>query len=138
MEKDSGEIFGKLKNDISTYAELKLELLKLNTYESLGKVLAVLSYGVIILCLVFFAILFIFLAFGFYVSELCGSTSIGFAVVAFLYFLLTGVVALNKNSIRNKIINVVISAFMGNEDKLNTTIDNEQTKATDTIGKTDF
>lgn len=138
MEKDSGEIFGKLKNDISTYAELKLELLKLNTYESVGKVLAVLSYGVIILCLVFFAILFIFLAFGFYVSELCGSTSIGFAVVAFLYFLLTGVVALNKNSIRNKIINVVISAFMGNEDKLNTTIDNEQTKATDTIGKTDF
>ena len=138
MEKDSGEIFGKLKNDISTYAELKLELLKLNTYESLGKVLAVLSYGVIILCLGFFAILFIFLAFGFYVSELCGSTSIGFAVVAFLYFLLTGVVALNKNSIRNKIINVVISAFMGNEDKLNTTIDNEQTKATDTIGKTDF
>ena len=93
MEKDSGEIFGKLKNDISTYAELKLELLKLNTYESVGKVLAVLSYGVIILCLVFFAILFIFLAFGFYVSELCGSTSIGFAVVAFLYFLLTGVVA---------------------------------------------
>lgn len=138
MEKYSGEIFGKLKNDISTYAELKLELLKLNTYESVGKVLAVLSYGVIILCLVFFAILFIFLAFGFYVSELCGSTSIGFAVVAFLYFLLTGVVALNKNSIRNKIINVVISAFMGNEDKLNTTIDNEQTKATDTIGKTDF
>ena len=138
MEKDSGEIFGKLKNDISTYAELKLELLKLNTYESVGKVLAVLSYGVIILCLVFFAILFIFLAFGFYVSELCGSTSIGFAVVAFLYFLLTGVVALNKNSIRNKIINVVISAFMGNEDKLNTTIDNEQTKATNTIGKTDF
>ena len=138
MEKDSCEIFGKLKNDISTYAELKLELLKLNTYESLGKVLAVLSYGVIILCLGFFAILFIFLAFGFYVSELCGSTSIGFAVVAFLYFLLTGVVALNKNSIRNKIINVVISAFMGNEDKLNTTIDNEQTKATDTIGKTDF
>lgn len=138
MEKDSGEIFGKLKNDISTYAELKLELLKLNTYESVGKVLAVLSYGVIILCLVFFAILFIFLAFGFYVSELCGSTSIGFAVVAFLYFLLTGVVALNKNSIRNKIINVVISAFMGNEDKLNTTIDNEQTKATDTIGKTNF
>ena len=138
MEKDSGEIFGKLKNDISTYAELKLELLKLNTYESVGKVLAVLSYGVIILCLVFFAILFIFLAFGFYVSELCDSTSIGFAVVAFLYFLLTGVVALNKNSIRNKIINVVISAFMGNEDKLNTTIDNEQTKATDTIGKTDF
>lgn len=138
MEKDSGEIFGKLKNDISTYAELKLELLKLNTYESVGKVLSVLSYGVIILCLVFFAILFIFLAFGFYVSELCSSTSIGFAIVAFLYFLLTGVVALNKNSIRNKIINVVISAFMGNEDKLNTTIDNEQTKATDTIGKTDF
>ena len=35
MEKDAGEIFRELKKDLSAYVELKLELLKLNTYESL-------------------------------------------------------------------------------------------------------
>lgn len=33
MEKDSGKIFRELKDDVSTYVELKLELLKLSTYE---------------------------------------------------------------------------------------------------------
>lgn len=33
MEKDAGEIFRELKKDLSAYVELKLELLKLNTYE---------------------------------------------------------------------------------------------------------
>lgn len=137
-EKDSSEIFRKLKDDVSTYAELKLELLKLNTYESVGKVISVLSYGVVLLCIAFFAILFIFLAFGFYISELCGSTSIGFAVVALLYILLIGIIALNKNNIRNRVLNVVISAFMANDDKPNILTDNEQTASTDTVGNTDF
>ena len=65
MEKDAGEIFRELKKDLSAYVELKLELLKLNTYERTGKVITVLSYGVILLFLAFFAILFIFLALGF-------------------------------------------------------------------------
>ncbi len=136
MEKDSSEIFRKLKENVSTYAELKLELLKLNTYESVGKVIAVLSYGVILLCVAFFTILFILLAFGFYISELCGSTSIGFTVIAFLYLLLIGIIVLNKKNIHNKVLNVVISAFMTNEDKPNISTNNEQT--TNSTRKTDF
>ena len=65
MEKDSGTVFRELKEDVSAYVELKLELLKLSTYERTGKVIAVLSYGLILLFLAFFAILFIFLALGF-------------------------------------------------------------------------
>ena len=61
MEKDSGTVFRELKEDVSAYVELKLELLKLSTYERTGKVIAVLSYGLILLFLAFFAILFIFL-----------------------------------------------------------------------------
>ena len=45
MEKDSGTVFRELKEDVSAYVELKLELLKLSTYERTGKVIAVLSYG---------------------------------------------------------------------------------------------
>jgi hypothetical protein len=76
------------------------------------------------------------LAFGFYISELCGSTSIGFAVVALLYLLLIGIIVLNKNSIHNRVLNMVISAFMTNDDKPNISTGNEQT--TDTVRETDF
>ena len=47
--KDSEKIFQELKKDLKTYAELKFELLKLNTYERTGKVLSVLSYGIIVM-----------------------------------------------------------------------------------------
>lgn len=136
MEKDSSEIFRKLKKDLSAYVELKLELLKLNTYERTGKVIAVLSYGVILLFLTFFAILFIFLALGFYLGELFDSAGSGFGVVAILYLLLIGIIITNKERISHKVLNVVITALTTNDDKTNAT-DNEQS-TTDTTGETDF
>ena len=135
MEKDAGEIFRELKKDLSAYVEL-LELLKLNTYERTGKVIAVLSYGVILLFLAFFAILFIFLALGFFLGDLFGSVGSGFGVVAVLYLLLIGIIVMNKGRISNKVLNVVISALTTNDDKTNAT-DNEQS-TTDTTGETDF
>ena len=128
--------FRELKKDLSAYVELKLELLKLNTYERTGKVIAVLSYGVILLFLAFFAILFIFLALGFFLGDLFGSVGSGFGVVAVLYLLLIGIIVMNKDRISNKVLNVVISALTTNDDKTNAT-DNEQS-ATDTTGETDF
>ena len=64
---DSEKVFQNLKQDVSAYMELKLELLKLNTYERIGKVIGLLSYGLILLFLAFFAVLFIFLALGFFI-----------------------------------------------------------------------
>ncbi len=135
MEKESGEIFRELKKDISEYVELKLELLKLSTYERTGKVIAVLSYGVILLFLAFFAILFIFLALGFFLGDIFGSVGSGFAIVAILYVLLIGIIILNKNKISEKVLNVVIAALTSNEDK-NQATNNEQ--PADTSGETDF
>ena len=48
---DSEKVFQNLKQDVSAYMELKLELLKLNTYERTGKVIGLLSYGLILLFL---------------------------------------------------------------------------------------
>ena len=136
MEKDSSEIFHKLKRDLLTYVELKLELLKLDAYERTGKVIAVLSYGVILLFLAFFAILFIFLALWFYMGELFGSVGSGFGVVAVLYLLLIGAVVIGKERVCKRVLNIVISALTTNDDKINAT-DNEQS-AKDATGETDF
>jgi len=115
MEKNVEDVFRELKEDISTYAELKLELIKLNAYEQSGKVLAVLSYGLLLFALVATALLFILLTLGFLLSEWLNSTVAGFGIVATLYILQIAVVILNKNRIRKKIINIVISALNTNE-----------------------
>lgn len=135
MEKDSDKFFRELKDDVSAYMELKLELLKLSTYERTGKVIAVLSYGLILLFLAFFAILFIFLALGFFLGDLLSSFGLGFGIVAVLYVLLLGVIILNKDKISTQVLNEVIGALTMNDDK-NNTIDNEQ--PANPTGETDF
>lgn len=135
MEKDSGKIFHELKKDVSTYVELKLELLKLSTYERSGQLIAVLSYGLILLFLAFFAILFIFLALGFFMGDIFGSMGAGFAFVAVLYLLLIGLIIMNKGKICNTVLNVVIAALNGNDEKDDAT---ETKQATEPTGEADF
>lgn len=136
MEKDSGKIFRELKEDVSAYVELKLELLKLNAYERTGKLISILSYDMIILFLVFFAILFIFLALGLFLGDLFGSLGAGFGVVALLYLLLIGIITANKERIGMKITNIIIAALVANDDKNDTATDKKQ--PVDTTGETDF
>ena len=135
MEKDSGKIFRELKDDVSTYVELKLELLKLSTYERSGQLIATLSYGLILLFLAFLAILFIFLALGLFLGDAFNSMGAGFAVVAGLYFLLIGLVVLNKNTICRMIINIVLAALNDNDDNDDATA---QQQSANSAGETDF
>lgn len=134
MEKDSGKIFSELKKDVTAYMESKLELLKLSAYERTGKVISVLSYGLILLFLGFFAILFIFMAVGFFLSEWLGSSGAGLGIVALLYLLLIGIILLTKDRIRTKIINEVIAALSANDDKNETNYE----QAANPTGETDF
>lgn len=131
---DSEKVFQNLKQDVSAYMELKLELLKLNTYERTGKVIGLLSYGLILLFLAFFAVLFIFLALGFFLGEILDVPGSGFAIVALLYVAIIWIIAKNEAKIRIKILNLVIAALAANDDKQNTKDDEPST--TDAAGKT--
>ena len=135
MGKDAEQIFRKLKEDLSAYVELKVELLKLTAYERTGKLVSVLSYGLILLFLAFFAILFIFLTRGFFLGDILDNVAGGFAIVALLYMILFAIIIFNKNKISEAIVNEIISVLTAIEDKKKES-DNEQT--TDTAGETDF
>ena len=135
MGKDAEQIFRKLKEDLSAYVELKVELLKLTAYERTGKLVSVLSYGLILLFLAFFAILFIFLTLGFFLGDILDNVAGGFAIVALLYMILFAIIIFNKNKISEVIVNEIISVLTAIEDKKKES-DNEQT--TDTAGETDF
>ena len=135
MEKETEQIFKKLKEDVSTYVELKVELLKLTAYERTGELASVLSYGLILLFLAFFAVLFIFLALGFFLGDLLDNVAGGFAIVALLYMVLFAIIVFNKDKIRLSVINEIIAVLTAADDKKKDS-GNEQT--TNTSGEADF
>lgn len=137
MEKKSEQIFDRVKKDLIAYCELKFELLKLSTYERTGKVLGVLSYGLVLLFTAFFAFLFIFLALGFFLGELFESEGLGFVSVAALYLALILIILSNKHRIVVKVENEIISALMSNDDDKNNDTEEYEQHASDPSGEID-
>ncbi|MDR2914894.1 MAG: phage holin family protein [Tannerella sp.] len=125
MGKDAEKVFRELKDDVSTYAELKLELIKLNAYERISKVIAILSYGLLLSALAFTAILFAMLTLGFLLSKWLDSTTAGFGIVAGLYLILVVLVIFYKNRICLKVINIMVSALNSNDQKKDATTNSE-------------
>lgn len=125
MKKNAEEVFRELKDDVSMYAELKLELIKLNAYERISKVIAVLSYGLLLSALIFITLLFAMLALGFLLSTWIKSMAAGFGIVAAIYLLQIAILVANKKWIRRKVINIIISALDSNDEKENATANDE-------------
>lgn len=117
--KDSEKVFQNLKEDISAYINLKLELLKLNTYEKSGKIIGLLSYGLILFFLVVFVILFIFLSLGFFLGDLFDNAAIGFGIISLAYLILIGITIKKAKWIQTKVLNIVIETLITNEEQQN-------------------
>ena len=115
MENFAEKTFSGLKNDISTYVETRLELMKLNTYERVAKTMAVFSYGIVLVLLAFFAILFLFLALGFFLGEILNSVALGFLLVVGMYLLLFGLILLFREKISARVTNEIITAMMSKD-----------------------
>lgn len=140
MEKNQEKLFDKIKQDVITYFELKIEFFKLSTYERTGKVFGVLSYGLILVFTAFFAFLFIFLSLGFFLGEAFHSQGLGFISVAFIYLIFILIITMNKKRITTAVENEIISSLMSNDDKNNDADnkgpnDNEQQQTPDPDGK---
>ncbi len=134
MKKSAGQLFNQLKDDVSTYLELKLKLFKLKTGERIARLIAVLSHGLILILLAFFFILFLFLALGFFLGEQLGSLSLGFSIVAGLYLVLFVIIILSRNWIQHKIINTILEALMTKNELYD---EEEEQKITDSFGDMD-
>lgn len=139
MENTAEKIFTELKDDISTYAGLKLRLLKLMAIERAAKIIAVLSHAVILMLMGFFMILFLFMALGFYLSQLMDNLALGFLVVGGIYVLLALVMIWAKDRVRLRLMNLAVEVLDDNDDDDDDDDDkNKSTDSTRTIdsGKT--
>lgn len=116
MEKSAENIFSELKEDVSVYARLKLRLLKLIAIERTAKAIAILSHGIFLTILLFFTVLFLFIAFGFYLAELLNSLALGFLIVAGIYLICSVILYFDKDRLRVRLMNIVINAIDRKDD----------------------
>ncbi len=89
MEKgyNLGTLISVIKNDIIALINTKIEYVKLELFEKTSKVGSFLIYGLIIMNLVFFALLFAFVALGFLIGGWLDSVSAGFGIVTLIYLI---------------------------------------------------
>ncbi len=111
MEPVTERIWTKLKKEISVYIRLKWRLLKLTAIERSAFVVAFLSFGLLVLLSVFFTLLFLLVALGFYLGELLNSLALGFFMVGMIYLLFTLLIWCFRKYIRFWLMNIVITVI---------------------------
>ncbi|MDR1756157.1 MAG: phage holin family protein [Culturomica sp.] len=119
MGKEPGELLEELKNRILDYTGMRIELLKLNAYERIAKLIAILSQSLVLMILMVFGILFAFLTLAFFLGELWHRTSLGFLAVFGIYLLLAVIMLVMKKSIRTHVMNTVIKTIFEKEEENN-------------------
>jgi Protein of unknown function (DUF1469). len=110
MEKpyNLGEIISALKSDAAELLNLKLQLLKLEAVEKASKGASFLVYGIVLVGLASFALLFGFLALGFLFADWLNSLAGGFALVVALYLILAIILLAFRKPILESITNQFI------------------------------
>ena len=105
---DLGTIWNLLKEDVTELVNTRLKLLKLEIYEKTSTAASTLIFGIIIINLVFFTLLFAFVALGFLFSEWLNNYAGGFALVVGIYLILFAILFFLRKKITGWLENVIL------------------------------
>lgn len=98
---DLGTLISILKMDVIELINTKIEYYKLEIFEKTSVVGSFLVYGLIIVNLIFFALLFAFIALGFLIGNWVNSVAAGFGIVTLIYLAILAIIlALRKSVVR--------------------------------------
>ena len=122
MRQEPEEILNQFKERLLSYIGVKVELFKLDAYERIAKIIALLSHSLILMLFSLFLILFLFFTLAFFLGELFDRTYIGFFIVACIYLLLFFIAYRMKKRIQTGIMNMIIGAIQEKEEE-----DNDET-----------
>jgi hypothetical protein len=101
-----------LKKDVLEYIEVKLDLIRLHTAENLSRIFSNVATIAVIGYLLFFIILFISLAAGYYIGSLLDSNELGFLCMAGFYTLLLILfLASRKQIVERPVIKAMVRLF---------------------------
>lgn len=117
MDQDKDTFFQEIKEELTDYVKLRIELFRVSSYEKIARVTAAVFSGLLIMTLFLFFTIFVSIVAGFYLSELSGSPVMGFGLVAGFYFLLLiFVVAFRKQLVEKAIINKMIAVLFEHDE----------------------
>jgi hypothetical protein len=101
-----------LKKDVLEYIEVKLDLIRLHTAENLSRIFSNVATIAVIGYLLFFIILFISLAAGYFIGSQLDSNELGFLCVAGFYTLLLFLfLVFRKKIVERPVIKAIVRLF---------------------------
>jgi len=95
------------------YIDTRLKLFQLKLTERSSRLIASLLVDAVKVVLVLFVVFFFSLALGFYLSELLGSTSLGFLTTGGIFILLFLLILLVERRLEHFLMNMSIKRFLG-------------------------
>jgi len=110
-DKNLNTLLNDIKQELLSYINRRLRLLKLESYEKLSKSASYMGYGLIVLVTLSFIIFFVLMGMAFLVGELLGSLAKGFGVMALFSLLILTIVFLIRKSIMKAILYKSINFF---------------------------
>jgi len=96
---EKSPVINELKQLITEYFDARLKLIKLETFEKIAKVTAVLFSSLVVALLAFFLLFFLSMSAGFYLGKIFDSLALGFLAVTGLYLILFVFVLLMKKDL---------------------------------------
>lgn len=117
MEQDSSRFFRELKDNISAYADLKLEYYKLTSYEMVGKWGSQLSYVLIMVLAALFILAFFLLSIAFLLGGLFHSYGLGFLCVTVILTICMWIMKITNTKMKHKLLNMIIAGLTAYEER---------------------
>lgn len=114
---EKSPVISELRQLITEYFDARLKLLKLETFEKIAKVTAVLFSSLVVALLAFFLLFFLSMSLGFYLGKVFDSLALGFLSVTGLYLILFMLVLfMKKDLMENFLIERIIGELTKKED----------------------
>lgn len=116
MEEKKEDFFAASGKELEQYFQDRLLLLKMQVGDKTASLITLLFSVMVIGLLAFFILLFLSIMAGYYFAGLTGSLYTGFAIVAFFYLCLLGVLVVMRKWFQRKMINILVRIFFAKTD----------------------
>ncbi|MFA5971276.1 MAG: phage holin family protein [Lentimicrobiaceae bacterium] len=115
---EKSPVISELRQLITEYFDARLKLIKLETFEKIAKVTAVLFSSLVVALLGFFLLFFLSMSLGFFLGKIFDSMALGFLTVTGLYLILFVLVLfMKKDLMENILIERIIGELTRKEDE---------------------
>lgn len=114
---EKSPVISELRQLITEYFDARLKLIKLETFEKIAKVTAVLFSSLVVALLGFFLLFFLSMSLGFFLGKVFDSMALGFLSVTGLYLILFMLVMfMKKDLMENFLVERIIGELTKKED----------------------